>query len=445
MLDRLGKITQRLSIDLKKIAANASWLLLDRLIVMITGLVVGAWVARYLGPEKFGLYNYATSIVSFLTPFTGISLISIIVRDLARTPSEKDNILGTTFLIFLVGGAITVPLAVILSLILEPSNQTIQILVGVIAFSNILLAFDTIDIWFQSQTQSKQIVVARRSSGLIAAIFKLTLIQLHAPLIAFAWAISVELVLSAILMMITFELKGNSIKKWRFIPGRAKEMIREGLPLILAGISVYIYSKIDQVMLGSLLTDKSQLGFYSIAVKISEVFNFLPMIVASSIFPKLSTLDVEDVEYQNKLQVYFDIMMFLWLIVALPISLFSSPIILFLYGSDYSPAARILGVYVWAQFGANLGVARSSFLTIKGILKYSLYLGIIGVFLSIGLNYFLIPQYQAMGATIATLIINLVVIVLANFFIRDLRIVGIMILRSLNLYRAALRIKGLLA
>jgi len=445
MLDRLGKITQRLSTDSKKIAANASWLFLDRLIVMITGLVVGAWVARYLGPEKFGLYNYATSIVSFLTPFTGISLISIIVRDLARTPSEKDNILGTTFLIFLVGGAITVPLAVILSLLLEPSNQTIQILVGVIAFSNILLAFDTIDIWFQSQTQSKQIVVARRSSGLIAAIFKLTLIQLHAPLIAFAWAISVELVLSAILMMITFELKGNSIKKWRFIPGRAKEMIREGLPLILAGISIYIYSKIDQVMLGSLLTDKSQLGFYSIAVKISEVFNFLPMIVASSIFPKLSTLDVEDVEYQNKLQVYFDIMLFLWLIVALPISLFSSPIILFLYGSDYSPAARILGVYVWAQFGANLGVARSSFLTIKGILKYSLYLGIIGAFLSIGLNYFLIPQYQAMGATIATLIINLVVIVLANFFIRDLRIVGIMILRSLNLYRAALRIKGLLA
>ena len=445
MLDRLGKITQRLSIDLKKIAANASWLLLDRLIVMITGLVVGAWVARYLGPEKFGLYNYATSIVSFLTPFTGISLISIIVRDLARTPSEKDNILGTTFLIFLVGGAITVPLAVILSLLLEPGNQTIQILVGVIAFSNILLAFDTIDIWFQSQTQSKQIVVARRSSGLIAAIFKLTLIQLHAPLIAFAWTISVELVLSAISMMITFELKGNSIKKWRFIPGRAKEMIREGLPLILAGISIYIYSKIDQVMLGSLLTDKSQLGFYSIAVKISEVFNFLPMIVASSIFPKLSTLDVEDVEYQNKLQVYFDIMLFLWLIVALPISLFSSPIILFLYGSDYSPAARILGIYVWAQFGANLGVARSSFLTIKGILKYSLYLGIIGAFLSIGLNYFLIPQYQAMGATIATLITNLVVIVLANFFIRDLRIVGIMILRSLNLYRAALRIKGLLA
>ena len=445
MLDRLGKITQRFSIDLKKIAANASWLLLDRLIVMITGLVVGAWVARYLGPEKFGLYNYATSIVSFLTPITGISLISIIVRDLARTPSEKDNILGTTFLIFLVGGAITVPLAVILSLLLEPSNQTIQILVGVIAFSNILLAFDTIDIWFQSQTQSKQIVVARRSSGLIAAIFKLTLIQLHAPLIAFAWTISVELVLSAISMMITFELKGNSIKKWRFIPGRAKEMIREGLPLILAGISVYICSRIDQVMLGSLLTDKSQLGFYSIAVKISEVFNFLPMVVASSIFPKLSTLDVEDVEYQNKLQVYFDIMLFLWLIVALPISLFSSPIILFLYGSDYSPAARILGVYVWAQFGANLGVARSSFLTIKGILKYSLYLGIIGAFLSIGLNYFLIPQYQAMGATVATLITYLVVIVLANFFIRDLRIVGIMILRSLNLYRAALRIKGLLA
>lgn len=441
MLNRFFIIISRLSPDLQKIIANTGWLLADKIFGICTGLIVSVWVARYLGPEQFGLYNYAISLTSLLSPIAGMGVRTIAIRDLARTSDRKDEILGTTFVVCMIAGAVTAPLAIAFASLLEPGNQAVLVLVAVIALGNVLLAFDTIDIWFQSQTKSKQIVFARRSAGLLVSLLKLVLVYLHAPLVAFAWTIAVELAISAIAMVIVYKLEGNLLKNWHFNLLRAKNVVREGLPLVVAGIAVHIGSKIDQVMLGSLLADKSQLGFYSTAVRVAEISDFLPIIVASSIFPKLAKLDISGENDLNKVQVYFDIMLLLWLGIAIPISLFSGFIISVLYGPSFSPASGVLAVYIWGQFGANLGIARSSYLTIRGILKYSLYTTVFGAALNICLNYFLIPRYQAMGATIATLFTYLMSIILVNFFVKDLRPVGIMILRSFNLYRAALRIK----
>ena len=439
MLDRILAV---LSPNLQNILVNTAWLLADKVFAMATGLIVSIWVTRYLGPEQFGLYTYAISLISLLSPIAGMGIKTIAIRDLSRTPDRKDEILGTAFVIQLVGGIIVVPLTVAFAFLLEPHKQSVQLLVLIISCGNIFTAFDTIDIWFQSQTQSKQIVVVRRIAGLLVSLLKLCLVYFQASLIAFAWTIIIELAVSAIGMVVVYQIKEDSLKNWNFNTARAKDIIREGLPLVLGGVAVYVGSKIDQVMLGSLLRDKSQLGLYSTAVRVAEIADFLPLIIASSIFPKLANLDLQEKSDLNKIQIYFDIMLFAWLIIAIPISLFSTSIILFLYGSSYSPASGILSVYIWAQFGTNLGVARHSFLTIRGMLKYSLYTAILGAGLNICLNYFLIPRHQAMGATIATLITYFTSTVLINFFIKDLQIVGLMILRSLNLYRAALRIKS---
>ena len=130
----------------------------------------------------------------------------------------------------------------------------------------------------------------------------------------------------------------------------------------------------------------------------------------------------------------------LWLSVALPVSLFSPFIVNTFYGKSYAASAAILSIYVWAQFGTNFGVARSSFLAIEGKLKFSLYFSVIGACLNVLLNLILIPKFGALGATIATLFTYLFTIVLLNFLFKEVRFVGIMIMRSLNLYHATLRI-----
>ena len=401
-------------------------------------------MARYLGPGQFGIYNYATSLVLMVSPLATMGLEPLAVRDMAQDISQKNEILGTAFLLRLLGGLIAIPLICILVFLLEPKATLLHWLVFILSLGTLFQAFHVIDYWFQSQIQSKYIIFSKRFAYLIAVILRIVLVYTKAPLIAFAVAALVELILSSISVVIAYRIKTGSLKYWGVSYLRAIRLAKEGTPLVLAGFAIFAYSKIDQIMLGSLLTDKSQLGFYSVAVKIAEIPDFLPVAITASIFPKLSQSKLDKNEYMKKMQAYFDIMIWLWIIVAIPMSLCSSFIVSSLYGDSYALTGNILSVYIWAQFGTSIGIARSSFLTIEGKLKYSLYLSLLGALINIALNFFLVPRYEAIGATIATLLTYFIVIVLTNFLLNDLRIVGIMILKSLNLFQAIQRIKGLM-
>jgi PST family polysaccharide transporter len=441
MLDKLAAVTQRLSPSLRQIIGNTSWLLADRIFQMGLALVVGIWVARYLQPKDYGLLTYAMTFVSLFGAIAELGLGTIVIRDIARDPSCKDETLGSAFVLQLIGGIVTLVLTVGTISLLKPNEILIRWLVGIVAAGTIFQAFRTTDYWFQSQLQAKYIVVANNLVSVVYGVLRIGLIRLQATVIAFAWASLAEAALRGLAMVVAYRINGNHLRTWRCSLLRAKQLVQESWPLVLSGLAVYVYSKIDQVMLGSLLSDTTQLGYYSVAVKLSELFDFIPIIIYQSVFPKLSSLKEKNQEdYINKFQIYFDIMAFLWLLVAVPVSILSPYLVSILYGKSYAASAPILSIYVWAQFGSNFGMARSAYLAVEGKLHYSLYLSVIGALMNIGINSILIPRFGAIGATTATLITYFFVIVLVNFYFRELRLIGNMISRSLNLFKAASRL-----
>jgi len=443
MLDKLNAVSQRLGPGLRQVLGNLAWLLTDQILQMALGLLVGVWVARYLGPEQFGILNYAIAFVSLFSSVATMGLGTLVVRDIARNPDCKEETLGTAFAIQFVGGIITLLLTVTVISVLNPNDSLTRWLVGIIAAGTIFQSFETINFWFQSQVQSKYTVVAKNSVSLLVAALRIGLIQIKAPLIAFAWLRLGEVAFAAVAIALVYQIKGNDLKLWRVSLLRGKELLQESWPLVLSGLAVYIYSKIDQIMLGSL--NKTELGYYAVAVKLSEICDFLPMIIASSIFPKLANLREKNYgEYIKKFQIYSDSMLFLWLGVALPVSLLAPLIVQTLYGEQYAASARVLSVYVWAQFGSNFGIARNAYFALEGQLRYGLYLTVVGSIFNIVLNSLLIPIYGALGATVATLITYFYVIILVNFLIKELRPFGNLILNSLNLYKAASRLIGLI-
>ncbi len=447
MLNKIGSIIQRIGPGLRQVIGNTAWLFADKIWRMGLSLVVGVWVTRYLGPTEFGTLSYAMTFVSMFSAIASLGgLSSLIIRDIARNPSCKDESLGTAFTLQLIGGFLTILVTVAIIPILNPNDPLTHKLVAIIAAGTVFNAFGTVDFWFQSQLQSKYTIFAKNFAYLLVAAVRLVLIQLQAGLIAFAWARLAESAVGALGLLWVYRKQGNYIQAWRVSFQRSKELLVESFPLVLAGIAVYVYANIDQVMLGSILQEKKdELGFYAAAVKLSTVFDFLPMILASSTLPKLTQLKGKNSEdYFKKLQIYFDISTASWLAIAIPVSILAPYIVPILYGEAFRASVPLLSVYAWSQFGSMFGVARGTFLAIEGKLHYSLIMSVMGAFLNIGLNYFMIPAYGAMGATVATLITYFFVIVLINFFIKDLNIVGLLILRSLNLYQAALRLKGLL-
>lgn len=439
MLDKLTALIQKLGAGMNLLIGNLVRLLSDQVLQVGVGVFVGVWVARYLGPTQFGLLNYAIALVSLFASATARGLGTLVVRDIARDPECKEETLGTAFVIQLAGGIITLVAAAGAIAVLNPDDSLTLWLVGILAAATMFQSFETINFWFQSQLQSKYTAVAKNSVSLLIAGIRIGLIQVRAPLIAFAWVMLAEAVVAGLAIALVYQSKGNDFKLWRVSWERSKQLLQESWPLALSSLAVFIYSKIDLIMLGYL--DKTELGYYAVAVKLSEICDFLPMIIASSIFPKLAQLREKNyAEYLKKFQIYSDAMLFLWLGVAVPVSVLAPFIVQTLYGEQYAASSGVLSIYVWAQFGTNFGIARNTYFALEGQLRYNIYLTVAGSIFNIVLNSLLIPQYGALGATAATLITYFYVTILVNFYIKELKPFASLILGSLNLYKAASRL-----
>ena len=440
MLNRLIRFNRGLSTDLQKIISNLSWLFIDKLLQIGLSFLVGVWVARYLGPEQLGILNYAISFIALFSPLATLGLDGIVVRDIARDPVAKNVTLGTAFFLQVVSGILTflLTLGVIFS-IKADSTLTLWV-VGILSAGTLFQAFNTIDLWFQSQTQSKFTVLAKRFAYIALTIARIVLIQMHAPLIAFALARLAEVALAALGLVLVYRKQGEQFKNWRFSLDRAGGLLHDSWPLIIAGFSTYIYAGIDQVMLGQMATLKS-VGIYSVAVRLSEFWNFIPGVLAQSMLPALARKHEEsEAAFMVSLQKFFDLMAIAWFGIAVVISLFSSWIISTLYGDAYTNAATVLSIYVWAQFGSNFGVARSLYMNIKNLFGLSLVISISSAALNIVLNYFMIPLYQETGATVATLITYFFATILTNFIFKDLRVLTPILFKSLIIPQAFMRL-----
>lgn len=407
--------------NLQNILANTGWLFVDKILRMGVGLLVGVWVARYLGPEQFGLYNYALSFVALFSTFATMGLDGIVIRDIVRDPSYKDEILGTAFVLKLLGGISTLILAVVAVSLLRPHENMTRWLVGIIAAGTIFQAFDVIDFWFQSQVQSKYTVYAKNVAFLLITIFKIVLILAKAPLIVFAWAGLAEIVIGSVGLVIAYRANGFYVKEWMATISRSKMLVNDSWPLILSGIAIYIQARIDQVMLGEMIGD-AEVGQYSAAMRLIEVFGFIPMTIYSSILPNVSNAKVENesLYYERLLNIY-RLMFLLFLIIAIPLYAFSNQIVIILFGNEYKMAGALLALFSIRLFFTNFGMAKSLFITNENLFKYALFTAISGAITNIGLNYLLIPKYASRGAILATIASFFVTIFLVDFFYAKVR------------------------
>lgn len=403
--------------NLQKIIINTGWLFADRMLRMGLGVFVFAWIARYLGVEQFGIFNYASAFVALFGTISTLGLPSLVVRTITHYPEQKEQILGTSFWLQLLGGFLTLILTVGCIFIFKPNDPLIINLVAILASTSIFQSFNTIDLWFQSQVKSKYTVLAKNSAFIILAFVKITLINLHAPLLAFAWATLAEVIVGAVSLIIAYQWQGYSLKLWQWSLSLAKKLLKESWPLILSGITIILYMKIDQIMLGSMVGAKA-VGLYSSATRISEVWYFIPTAVVSSIAPSIYQAKKEDNElvYYQRITQVLKLLNFIAVAIAIPMTFFSRTLIIFLFGNDYAEAGSILAIHIWASLFVFMGVATSPWFIAEGLTNLSFRRTFFGAITNVLLNFWLIPAYAGLGAAIATVISYGIAAFFANAF-----------------------------
>ena len=413
---------------------NTSWLMGERILRMAVGLFVGIWVARYLGPEEFGLFSYAQSFVGLFMAIATLGLDGIVVRELVKDQSKRDALLGTAFILKLIGAFIVLLLLFFTVNIISTDAQT-KLLIIVIASATIFQSMNVVDFYFQSKVLSRYVAFANMFTLLISSAVKVWLILNDASLIAFAWVVLFDSAILSLGYIYVYLKIGNRINQWSFNKALAQSLLKDSWPLILSGIVISIYMKIDQVMIKEMLGAEA-VGQYAAAVRLSEAWYFIPMVIASSLFPAImEAKKLSEKLYYERLQKLYDLMVWIAVAIALPMTFLSDWVVALLYGEQYSQAGSVLMIHIWAGVFVFLGVASGKWLLSENLQKYAFYRTFIGMLVNLILNCFFIPHIGIQGAALSTLISQFFAAYVFDFFNKELRRIFFMKTSSLVFYK----------
>ena len=389
---------------LVKILDNIGWLFFDQILRMGVGLLVGVWIARYLGPAQFGQLNYAIAFVSLFGAIAGLGLNGIVVRDIVRLPKSAGATLGTAFVLQILAGLLAMLLVITSIIILKPDDEFTRAIVIIISISLIFKATDAIKYWYEARLQSRYVVWVENSVFIVMAIVRVALILSEASLIAFVCLTLIEVLLISLGLISIYATNGTFSNLFQLSVNRAKTLMQDSWPLLLAAIAVTLYMRIDMIMLEE-MSNTREVGIYAAATRISEIWYFLPTIIISSVSPSIIACRANNMDlYLLRLKRLYFTMVWLAVGVALPVSLLSEPIVNTLFGKDYLDAAPVLAIHLWASIAVFLGMASSQHLLVEQLQIISFYRTIIGLICNILLNILLIPGMGAKGAAISTII-----------------------------------------
>ena len=409
---------------------NASWLISGKLINLVLSFITAIVVIRYLGPEQYGSLSYALAFIAFFNSFVIMGLDNIVVKELSMGINEEENVLSTALLIQIISSIFTFIIAIV-AIFIFSENFYMRLYVTILAIPFLFRIFALPAYWFQSKLKSKYFALIQNMNKMIFTVISITFVLLKFDLILFIILNSIIMILNSIGVFLIslkhdFKLSILKIRKNLLI-----KYLRLGFFLVIAGFGSLIFLRIDQIMIGEFLGEY-QLGIYSSAVKLAELWYFIPISIAASVLPFLSK-EKNEQKYMQSLYKYMKLLVAIGYLVAIVITIFSKHIIGLLYGEEYIDASLVLSIYMWSGIFIGLALARNTYLITTDRVKLDMNFNIIGAVFNIGLNIWLIPMLGLNGAAIATLISYCIYGFLSTFIFKSVRHIAFMQIKSLFL------------
>ena len=365
------------------------------------GLTVGVWLARYLGPDQFGQLSYAIAFVGLFGIFAGLGLNGVVVRDIVQDPDTANTALGTAFFLQFLAGVVAVPLIIGAIEWLRPDDTLTKAMVSVLGLSLILKSAEVVKYWFESRIQVRYAVWIENATFLVMTGVRFVMILQQASLMAFVWLALVEAVTVSIGLLAIYAKVGGQMSNWRLRLERAWSLLADSWPLLLSGLAIFLFMRIDQLMIGLLAGDR-EVGIYTAALRLSEPWYFLPSVIASSVFPLIArnapkSSDNYDVELGRMLRTVIG----LHVAISLIIMFGANYIVENLFSAQYRESAPILALHIWTGVFQAMGIISGQWMVYEGLVILALIRNVCGAFVSLAMNVILIPKYGGIGAAVS--------------------------------------------
>lgn len=327
---------------------KVAWLICEKVVLLGSTVIISFWVVRTLGPQLYGQFTIALSIVTVLSSVATLGLETIVLRRLAAMPAETAGTLKGALCLRVVGSVTHALLCWGLAWLMNIAQPSVAVLALILASAAVFRAPEVVGLWLQNEGRYRDAMLVRVISRLASDLLRVALILMHLSLYAFAWAFVAEAAFSGL----AFAWLGRRfLKEAPPLPQIPFEpMLRQAMPLTTSGVIGALYARVDQVILyplaGALAT-----GYYGAAVRLSELFTILATsigTVAASHFARLASADAPT--FERHLIRYLRWMMAAGGILSLLMSAAAAPIVALIYGKAFAPSAPILSLHAWTIF-----------------------------------------------------------------------------------------------
>ncbi len=418
----------------KQVLRSSAWMSGYRMLRMVVAFVVGILVARYLGPELYGKLSYSVALIMLFIGVAGPGMKDVITRRL-DSASDPASVLRASFRLMLVMNIVLLGVALLVTVILRPSEQIIWAMVAIIGLGNVFRAFESFELLFLYRLQMARTVSVQAASFFTISALKLLLIWYEAGIVLFAVAVGAELVLTGagFWWLYRREHKGSSDADTGGgrSAGLERIILKTSLPAIAGLAFTVMLFKADQVMLGWLSGD-AEVGRYAIAAQFSEYWIYLATALVTSSYPNmLEAFRNSQRDFDEQFSRLCAVLLYGGICIAIPVWLLGEWIILLFLGDDFAGSAVILGIHIWSVFFVFMLEAMKKYYVIRSILPAYVKVGLFAAVLNIGLNLWLIPLYDGVGAAWSTVIAYGAAGFWGLFLFKETRGAGLLIAGSL--------------
>jgi O-antigen/teichoic acid export membrane protein len=141
----------------KRYFKNTGWMFFGQIFGLLVSFFVGAWLARYLGPDNYGKVNYVIAFVSMFGFVAHLGVHSILARDLVKYPEKRNELMGTSFFILMAGSVLAFLLVVVSSFVFESSSFIRSL---IIIYSSLFLwsPFGVIGVFFSRMLRPEKML-----------------------------------------------------------------------------------------------------------------------------------------------------------------------------------------------------------------------------------------------------------------------------------------------
>lgn len=388
---------------MRPLTTNALALLTEKAVRIPISAVLMIFTARTLGPANFGVLAFAQAVLALCAPFAHLGFEQIVIRDLIRLPSTAPALLGTTFLARLAMGSVLLAIAVATVALVSGANTAIPLLILLATLP--FASATTVDYYFRATERMILPTVVRLAAFSVYAVLTASLLFIF-PAHASPGRIATLIFLEAVVVFFLYlAILPTALRplRWSCSGKTLRALWTQSWPLMLSGISIMVYMRIDQAMLKIMLGDRN-VGLYAAATTITELWYFFPVALSQAVFPRIIALHSSPARYYKFIEQFGRALVMAAYIFAVTMSIFSHQVIGLIYGPDYVDACSVLVVSAWAGVFVALGTAQGPWSVAENLQRQSLYRTASGAVANVLLNLIFIPIWGITGAAVATVI-----------------------------------------